>query len=105
LATTLHSPTIDYQLSKVPRIIVIQLSLRAFVCGLVGVLPVIGLVPGLYALSCWARIRRCYRDEWNPASNYLRWGSILAVLGLGITAVSIPAAILWFTIYHLQAGG
>ena len=88
-----------------PRIIVIQLSLRAFVCGIIGVLPVIGLVPGLYALSCWVRIRRHYRDEWNPASNYLRWGSVLAVLGLGLTAVGIPAAILWLAIYRLQAGG
>ena len=88
-----------------PRIIVIQLSLRAFVCGIIGVLPVIGLVPGLYALSCWVRIRRRYRDEWNPASNYLRCGSILALLGLGITAVSIPATILWLAIYNLQAGG
>jgi hypothetical protein len=85
-----------------PRIIVIQLSLRAFVCGVIGVLPVIGLVPALYALSCWARIRLRYRDEWNPASNYLRWGSILALLGLGITAVGIPATILWLAIYRLE---
>ena len=69
-----------------------------------GVLPVIGLLPGIYALSCWARIRRRYPDEWNPASNYLGWGSILAVLGLGITAVGIPAAIMWLAIYRVQAG-
>jgi hypothetical protein len=85
-----------------PRIIVIQLSLRAFVCGIIGVLPIIGLVPALYA--CSARIRLRYRDEWNPASNYLRWGSTLAVLGLGITAVGIPATILWLSIYRLQSG-
>ena len=100
----LHSPAINYQLTKVPRIIVIQLSLRAFVCGLLGVQPVIGVVPGLYALSCWLRIRQRYRDEWNPASNYLECGSILAVLGLGITAVGIPAAILWLAIYRVQSG-
>ena len=104
MATTLHSPTNDYQLSKVPRIIVIQLSLRAFACGLVGVLPVIGLVPGLYALSCWARIRRRYRDEWNPASSYLSWGSIMAVVGLGLTAVGSPAVIMWLAIYRVQSG-
>ena len=86
------------------RIIVIQLSLRAFVCGMVGFLPVIGLLPGLYALSCWSQIRRRYRDEWNPASNYLRWGSILAVAGLGLTAVGIPATILWLAIYRIQSG-
>ena len=87
-----------------PRIIVIQLSLKAFVCGVIGVLPVIGLVPALYALSCWARVLQRYPDEWNPASNYLRCGSILALLGLGITAVGIPATILWVAIYRLQSG-
>ena len=87
-----------------PRIIVIQLSLRAFVYGLVGVLPVIGLVPALYALSCWARIRRHYRDEWNPASSYLSWGSVMAVVGLGLTAVGIPAVIMWLAIYRVQSG-
>ena len=87
-----------------PRIIVIQLSLRALVCGLVGVVPVIGLVPALYALSCWARIRLRYRNEWNPASGYLSWGVALAVLGLGLTAVGIPAVILTIAIYGLQSG-
>ena len=86
------------------RITVIQLSLRAFVCGLVGFLPVIGLLPALYALSCWARIRLHYRNEWNPAANYLSWGSASAVAGLGITAVAIPATILWLAIYCLQSG-
>jgi hypothetical protein len=83
------------------RAIVIQLSLRAFVCGLIGVLPLIGLVPGLYALFCWARISRRYPGEWNPASGYLSWGTALAVLGMGITAVGIPAAILSLELYRL----
>ena len=92
------------QLNPMPRILVIQLSLRAFVCGLVGVLPVIGLPPALYALSCWARIRLRYRDEWNPASGYLSWGAALAVLGFGVTAIGIPATVLWLAIYRLQSG-
>jgi hypothetical protein len=87
-----------------PRIIVIQLSLRAFVCGLIGVLPLIGLAPGLHALFCWGRIRRRYPNEWNPASDYLSWGAALAVIGLGITAVGIPAAILSIGLYQAQAG-
>jgi hypothetical protein len=87
-----------------PRITVINLSLRAFVCGLFGVLPVIGLVPGLYALSCCVRIRRRYPHEWNPASGYLSWGTALAVLGLGITAVGIPATLLSLQLCRLQSG-
>jgi len=75
------------------RIIVIRKSLAAFVCGLFGFLPFIGLGPGVYALVCWARIRSCYRDEWNPAAAYLSWGARLSLLGLLGTAL-ITAVIL-----------
>jgi hypothetical protein len=86
------------------RIIVIQLSLRAFVCGLFAMLPVIGLVPAVCALSSWARIRWRYPNEWNPASGYLSWGATLAVLGLAITALGIPITILSVDLYRLQSG-
>jgi hypothetical protein len=86
-----------------PRIIVIRLSLRAFACGLFGVLPVIGLAPGLYALFCWAVVRTRYPKEWNPASSYLSWGATLAVLGLAITALGIPVTILSLDLYRLHA--
>ncbi len=72
-----------------PRILVIRKSLTAFVCGLFGLLPFIGLVPGLYALFCWARIRARYPNEWNPAAAYLSWGALLSVLGLLGTALIV----------------
>ena len=84
------------------QIAVIELSLRAFICGLFGLVPLIGLVPGVCALSCSVRISRRYAGEWNPASAYLNWGVALAVLGLGITAVGVPAAILSLDLYRLQ---
>jgi hypothetical protein len=94
--------TINNQSSTINlRAIVIQLSLRAFFCGLIGVLPIIGLAPGLYAVFCWARINRRYAGEWNPASGYLSWGVALALLGLGVTAVGVPAAILSLELYRL----
>jgi hypothetical protein len=77
-----------------PRIVVIRKSLTAFVCGLIGFLPIIGIVPGLFALSCWGSIRLRYPDEWNPASAYLDWGARLAVLGLLSSALLIAAVIL-----------
>lgn len=64
------------------RITAIHKSLRAFVCGVVGFLPFIGLVPAIYALVCWAHVRARYGDAWNPASAYLNWGARLATLGL-----------------------
>jgi len=87
-----------------PRITVIQLSLRAFVCGLLGLLPVVGLLPALDALVCWVRIRQRYPNEWNPASSYLSWGTALAVLGMGITAIGVPATILTLELLQAQAG-
>lgn len=64
------------------RAIVIRQSLAAFVCGIFGFLPFIGLVPGFYALACWARVHHRYRHEWNPAARYLSWGARLSLLGL-----------------------
>ncbi len=72
-----------------PRIIVIRKSMTAFVCGLIGFLPIIGLLPGLHALYCWNHIRTHYPDEWNPAAAYLNWGTRLAVLGLGLSALLV----------------
>jgi hypothetical protein len=60
----------------------IRLSLRAFVCGIFGFLPVLGLVPAVYVLLCWRRIRFGFQTGWNPADHYLRIGVILALLGL-----------------------
>ena len=96
--------TNDSQDEPASRMIIIRLSLRAFACGLIGVLPVVGLAPALYALYCWARIRSRYRKEWNPAAGYLDWGTILAITGFGLTAVGIPAFVLWLATYRVQSG-
>lgn len=63
------------------RITVIKKSLSAFVCGIIGYFPLIGLAPALYALHCWSDVRHHYRD-WNPARRYLTWGAVLGGLGL-----------------------
>jgi hypothetical protein len=75
------------------RITVIRQSLTAFICGLIGFLPVIGLLPAIRALSIWNRIRRRYRNEWNPASAYLSWGAFLAILGI-LDSILLVASIM-----------
>ena len=60
----------------------IRKSLAAFVWGIVGVLPVIGLIPAVCALGHWWAVRSGYRNQWNPASTYLMAGGALAFLGL-----------------------
>ena len=71
----------------------IRRSLTAFVCGMAGFLPVIGLVPAGYALFCWRSVTVAYGKEWNPASPYLSWGARLASLGLLTSALLIIAVI------------
>jgi hypothetical protein len=67
------------------RITAIETSLAAFVWGLFGFIPFLGIIPAICALVHWARIRAGFRNEWNPASAYLDCGVILATLGLGIS--------------------
>ncbi len=64
------------------RITAIEQSLTVFVCGIIGLLPVLGLLPAVHALVCWRRVRSRYRDQWNPASAYLTGGAVLATLGV-----------------------
>jgi hypothetical protein len=64
------------------RITAINKSLTCFVCGIVGLLPLIGLFPAVHALSCWRKVRAGYRDQWNPASAYLKGGLVLGILGV-----------------------
>ena len=75
------------------RITVIRNSMAVFVCGLIGLLPVLGSVPAIYALVLWGKIRFRYRDEWNPASAYLDAGVALALLGLLGLLLLISAAV------------
>jgi hypothetical protein len=76
------------------RIAIIKTSLRLFVCGIVGLLPVIGFLPALYVVFSYFRLRSRFRDEWNPAANYLSWGLGLALFGLGLSILLIPVIIL-----------
>jgi hypothetical protein len=64
------------------RITAIEKSLTVFVCGIIGFLPVLGLLPAVHALVSLARVRARYGGEWNPASAYLRAGAVLATLGV-----------------------
>jgi hypothetical protein len=71
----------------VDRVTAINKSLRGFIGGLFGLLPFIGLVPGFYALWCWASVRYRFTD-WNPASAYLEWGAMSALLGFLTTLLA-----------------
>lgn len=75
------------------RITAIRESLRVFVCGLIGLLPVIGLAPAIYALVLRGRLRARYGKQWNPASAYLNLGVVLAAVGLIYSFLILVVAI------------
>jgi len=61
----------------------IERSVRCFWLGLPGIVPVIGLPFAVAALAEYFRVnRRPSAGGWNPAQNYLRWGSVAALTGI-----------------------
>lgn len=65
----------------------IQCSLRCFVTGLFGLLPVLGIPFAVLALASYFKVRRGFRGQWNPAQRYLRWGVATALCGTFLTLV------------------
>jgi hypothetical protein len=64
------------------KIDVIQRSMRCFVCGLIAILPVIGLPFAVVAIGDFLRVRWDKGSIWNPAERYLRVGFVSAIAGL-----------------------
>jgi len=58
---------------------VVRRSVSVLICGLAGLLPVIGLFPAVSAVIQGIRIRRAY-PEPNPVEHYRRWGMALGTL-------------------------
>ena len=67
------------------KIKMLERSLQCFVCGLLGLLPVIGFPMSLLALISYRRVCVARRGVWNAARSYLIWGFIFAGLGLLIS--------------------
>jgi hypothetical protein len=82
----------------VDKITAIRRSLTAFVCGLIGFLPVIGLIPALVALFLWFRVRERFQGAWNPGARYLNWGAVLALLGILGTILVGTVAVMTFVL-------
>jgi hypothetical protein len=80
------------------RITAIRLSLSAFTCGMVGLIPVIGFVPAIYALVLRGRIRTRYGRGWNPASRYLDVGAVLG--GIGVTYSMIGLLVFIWQLFY-----
>jgi hypothetical protein len=63
------------------KIRMLKNSLRCFVCGLLGLLPVIGLPFAIAALWISGRVRAREKLFWNAAQSYRIWGVVCAAGG------------------------
>jgi hypothetical protein len=67
-------------------------SMRCFVLGLWGLLPIIGIPMALRAIVDYRRVTTYQGNMWNPAQRYLRWGGLCARMGLALFVV-IPLVV------------
>ena len=81
------------------RIKVIKKSLMIYVCGIISLVPILGLLPAACALFAWAMVSSRYRNEWNPAAAYLSWGARFAVLGI-IVSLFVACLAAMLLIFH-----
>ena len=63
------------------KIRMLQNSMRCFVYGLLGLLPVIGLPFAFAALVCSGKVRAGQKKYWNAARPYWIWGVVCAAAG------------------------
>ena len=71
--------------SDARRIAVIETSLRCFVFGLIGVIPVLGFPLAVLTVVHFWKARLAAASDWNPANGYLNCGLVLAALGCGLS--------------------
>jgi len=77
------------QLSPADGIKVINHSLRCFAFSLASLIPLIGLPLALVGFSHYRKARAIVSGRWNPARQYLLWGSVLGSLGFLISLVVV----------------
>jgi hypothetical protein len=63
------------------KIAMLKDSMRCFIYGLLGFLPVIGLPFGIAALWIAGRVRIREKKYWNAAKPYRIWGGVCAGFG------------------------
>jgi len=70
---------------------VIERSLRCFACGLMGILPGIGVPFAVVALGNFLQVKLHMVPMWNPAERYLGIGALCAIAGIGLTVIIASA--------------
>ncbi|MGO8839105.1 MAG: hypothetical protein ACLQAH_17250 [Limisphaerales bacterium] len=80
------------------KIRIFKASMRCFVFGLLGLIPVIGLPFALAALWISGRVRAKEKQMWNAAQPYRIWGVVCAAVGTvlwtGVLMIVIARALM-----------
>ena len=63
------------------KIKMLENSIRCLVCGMLGLLPVIGFPFAVAALVLSAKVRAWQKKNWNVARAYRIWGVVCAATG------------------------
>ena len=82
------------------RIRMLQRSLQCFVCGLLGLLPVIGVPFAFAALVLSGQVRAAQQERWNAARPYWLCGLVSAIAG-----ILFWSAVLSLILYHRFRSG
>lgn len=80
------------------KIAAIESALRCFVCGLLALIPMLGVPFGVAAVVFYAKSSARSVDDWNPARRYAFLGLAFAMIGFFITTT----AGWWAAVYHFQ---
>ena len=80
------------------KITAIESALRCFVCGLLALIPLLGLPFGVAAVMFYTKSSARSLEDWNPARRYAFLGLAFAVIGFFITTT----AAWWAAAYHFQ---
>ena len=84
----------------IPKTEMIERSLRCYVLGLLGLIPVLGLIPAILALREHRRVKKGSANQWNPARRYHLWGGICARTAIPLWGIPIGLALCAF-VYSL----
>ncbi len=71
----------------------IELSLRCYSYSWGSLIPLAGLPLAFMAFTNYREARAVLKGQWNPAGNYLAWGSLLSSLGLLVSLVALMLVI------------
>lgn len=76
---------------------VIKNSLRCYIIGWFGMVPILGIIPAIVAIILYKKVQIESGEGWNPARPHLLCGCILSWFGLSLSAGLLAVALLVVT--------